>query len=138
MNGRRVLDAKRRNLRVGDRRNRCGPGVLAGRLFTGVVVAVPLVGPVTAVGSFWHRGIGWFDLGLALVLCTVTGLGISLGLHRLFNSPALSGSKRAFSPRCRRPAKSPWIASKASPPMVSPTSSLKDRSAQEFLQLPWR
>ena len=53
------------------------------RLFTGTAVAVPLVGLVMAVGYFWHHGIGWFDLGLAAVLYVVTGLGISLGFHRL-------------------------------------------------------
>lgn len=54
------------------------------RLFTGIVVTVPLVALVVAVGYFWHHGVGWFDLGLAVVLYVVTGLGISLGFHRLF------------------------------------------------------
>jgi len=54
------------------------------RLFTGMVVTVPLVALVVAVGYFWHHGVGWFDLGLAVVLYVFTGLGISLGFHRLF------------------------------------------------------
>lgn len=54
------------------------------RLFTAVVVALPLVALITAVSLFWHRGIGWFDLGMAVVLYVITGLGISLGFHRLF------------------------------------------------------
>jgi stearoyl-CoA desaturase (Delta-9 desaturase) len=55
-----------------------------GLLFTGIVVAVPPAALVVAVGHFWHHGIGWFDLGLAVALYVITGLGISLGFHRLF------------------------------------------------------
>lgn len=54
------------------------------RLLTGVVVTGPLVALVLAVGYFWHHGVGWFDLALAVILYVVTGLGISLGFHRLF------------------------------------------------------
>jgi len=54
------------------------------RLFTGIVVVLPFVALVVALGFFWHHGIGWFDLGLAAGLYVVTGLGISLGFHRLF------------------------------------------------------
>jgi stearoyl-CoA desaturase (Delta-9 desaturase) len=54
------------------------------RVFTAVIVVVPLVALVVAVAYFWHHGIGWFDLGLAVGLYVVTGLGISLGFHRLF------------------------------------------------------
>lgn len=54
------------------------------RLITGIVVALPLVALVGAVGYFWHHGVGWFDLALGAILYVVTGLGISLGFHRLF------------------------------------------------------
>lgn len=54
------------------------------RLITGVIVVVPVLALVVAVGYFWHHGIGWFDIGLAAVLYTITGLGITLGFHRLF------------------------------------------------------
>lgn len=54
------------------------------KLVTAVVVIVPLGALAVAVGRFWHHGIGWFDLGLALAFYAVTGLGISLGFHRLF------------------------------------------------------
>lgn len=56
----------------------------ADRLITGVVVVVPLVAFGLAVARFWHQGIGWFDLGLGVGLYVATGLGISLGFHRLF------------------------------------------------------
>jgi stearoyl-CoA desaturase (Delta-9 desaturase) len=54
------------------------------RVVTGIAVIVPLVVVVAAVDRLWHHGIGWFDLGLGLGLYVVTGLGISLGFHRLF------------------------------------------------------
>ena len=54
------------------------------RLFTAVIVVVPLLALGAAVGYFWHHGIGWFDLGLAAGLYVLTGLGITLGFHRLF------------------------------------------------------
>jgi len=54
------------------------------RLFTGVIVALPPLALAIAVGYFWHHGIGWFDVILAVTLYVVTGLGISLGFHRHF------------------------------------------------------
>ncbi len=48
------------------------------QLITGFIVIAPLLALVAAVGIFWHHGIGWFDLGLAVALYVVTGLGISL------------------------------------------------------------
>jgi stearoyl-CoA desaturase (delta-9 desaturase) len=33
---------------------------------------------------FWNRGVGWFDLGLAVALYFITGHGLSAGFHRLF------------------------------------------------------
>jgi stearoyl-CoA desaturase (delta-9 desaturase) len=50
-----------------------------------LVVALPLVAVVVAVVVFWNHGIGWLDLGLAAGMYVVTGLGLSLGFHRLFS-----------------------------------------------------
>jgi stearoyl-CoA desaturase (Delta-9 desaturase) len=54
------------------------------QLITAVVVVLPLAVLGLAVWLFWHHGIGWFDLGLGAALYVITGLGISLGFHRLF------------------------------------------------------
>ena len=54
------------------------------QIITAVVVVLPLVVLGLAVWLFWSHGIGWFDLGLAAALYVITGLGISLGFHRLF------------------------------------------------------
>ena len=51
----------------------------------GVVVALPLAAVVVAVVLFWNHGISWLDLGLALGMYVVTGLGLSVGFHRLFS-----------------------------------------------------
>jgi stearoyl-CoA desaturase (Delta-9 desaturase) len=54
-------------------------------LLTWMVVLGPLLVLVVAVNRFWHHGIGWFDLSLAVVFYLVTGFGITLGFHRLFS-----------------------------------------------------
>ncbi len=34
---------------------------------------------------FWSHGIGWLDLGLGVGMYLVTGIGLSVGFHRLFS-----------------------------------------------------
>jgi stearoyl-CoA desaturase (Delta-9 desaturase) len=48
-----------------------------------VFVVGPLVGTVYAMYSLWHRMIGWTELSLFLGLYLATGLGITIGYHRL-------------------------------------------------------
>lgn len=50
-----------------------------------LVFSLPLVGVILAVILFWNRGIGWLDLGLAFGMYVITGLGLSVGFHRLFS-----------------------------------------------------
>ena len=38
-----------------------------------------------AIVIFWNHGIGWLDLGLAVGMYLVTGVGLSVGFHRLFS-----------------------------------------------------
>ena len=54
------------------------------QLITAIVVVLPLAVLGLSIWLFWHHGIGWFDLGLGAALYVITGLGISLGFHRLF------------------------------------------------------
>jgi stearoyl-CoA desaturase (delta-9 desaturase) len=54
------------------------------QLFTGLVVVAPLMALVWAADRFWHRGVGWFDLGFGIALYVATGFGVTLGFHRLF------------------------------------------------------
>jgi stearoyl-CoA desaturase (Delta-9 desaturase) len=57
---------------------------LAVRLAVLAVIIVPIVGVVAAPLIVWGWGFRWTDLGLLLILYTLTGLGITVGFHRLF------------------------------------------------------
>src|ERR1700735_3684366 len=50
-----------------------------------VLVALPLAAVALAVLIFWDHGIGWLDLGLAAGMYVFTGIGLSVGFHRLFS-----------------------------------------------------
>ena len=54
------------------------------RVLVGVFVAVPLLALIAAVPLAWGWGLGWHDIVLAIAFYYVTGLGISVGLHRYF------------------------------------------------------
>jgi hypothetical protein len=70
-----------------------GAGARAGQP-VGVVVAnlVGIIGPflglLTAVVLLWGEGFSWVDLGLLLGMYLLTGLGITVGYHRLFTHGA--------------------------------------------------
>jgi stearoyl-CoA desaturase (delta-9 desaturase) len=54
------------------------------RVLVGVFVAIPLLALVAAVPLAWGWGLGWHDIVLAVAFYYVTGLGVSIGLHRYF------------------------------------------------------
>jgi stearoyl-CoA desaturase (delta-9 desaturase) len=49
----------------------------------GLLVGLPAAGAVYALVRFWSHGISWFDLVLAIVMYALTGLGVTVGFHRL-------------------------------------------------------
>jgi stearoyl-CoA desaturase (delta-9 desaturase) len=49
-----------------------------------VATIIPFVGFVLAVLSLWGRGLSGVDFGIFLVTYALTGLGITVGYHRLF------------------------------------------------------
>lgn len=53
------------------------------RLVLAVGILLPLVATVYAVWLLWDRWIGWSELALFLGLYVLTGLGTTLGYHRL-------------------------------------------------------
>jgi len=55
----------------------------AARVATLAVVVFPLVGFVAAVAACWGWGFGWVELGLLVGMYVLTGLGITVGFHRL-------------------------------------------------------
>jgi stearoyl-CoA desaturase (delta-9 desaturase) len=61
---------------------------LATQLVTLAVVVLPGVGLSVAVALLWGWGFGWVELGLLLGMYALTGLGITVGFHRLFTHRA--------------------------------------------------
>ncbi len=58
------------------------------RVSTILCVAVPLVGFVAAAFHLWGWGLTWLDLALLSGMYIATGLGVTLGFHRLFTHRA--------------------------------------------------
>jgi stearoyl-CoA desaturase (Delta-9 desaturase) len=54
------------------------------RRITLVVTTVPLIGAVIAIWGLWGTSINTFNLALMITMYGLTGLGITVGYHRLF------------------------------------------------------
>ena len=46
-------------------------------------VIIPLLAFIAAIVLLWNKVVGWTDLGLLAVLYVLTGLGITVGFHRM-------------------------------------------------------
>ncbi|MEK6985778.1 MAG: acyl-CoA desaturase [Candidatus Thermoplasmatota archaeon] len=59
-----------------------------------VLVLTFVIGPLLAAGygiySFWGAGVGWLEIGLLLGMWSFTGIGISLGFHRMLTHRAFT------------------------------------------------
>lgn len=53
------------------------------RRMTLAITILPFLGFAYAIASLWGRGIGWLDLTLFLTLYLFTGLGTTIGFHRM-------------------------------------------------------
>lgn len=56
-------------------------------------ILLPLVGLVGAMAHVWGWGFSWFELALFLGMYALTGLGITVGYHRLFTHRAFETSR---------------------------------------------
>jgi stearoyl-CoA desaturase (delta-9 desaturase) len=56
-------------------------------------VALPVIAFVVAIVLLWHEAVGWLDLIVMAVLYVLTGLGITVGYHRLLTHRAFQTSK---------------------------------------------
>src|SRR3954454_9394911 len=56
-------------------------------------VALPVVAFFVAIVLLWHKAVGWLDLGVMTVLYVLTGLGITVGYHRLLTHRAFQTSR---------------------------------------------
>ncbi|HVK18090.1 MAG TPA: fatty acid desaturase, partial [Fimbriiglobus sp.] len=57
---------------------------LGKQLVTAGAIIVPFLGLVAGVALAWGWGFSWVDLGLLVSMTVLTGLGITVGFHRLF------------------------------------------------------
>jgi stearoyl-CoA desaturase (delta-9 desaturase) len=58
-----------------------------------VVVVVPFLGFIAALALLWNRFIGWTEISVMLVMYVLTGLGITVGFHRLFTHRSFETSR---------------------------------------------
>jgi stearoyl-CoA desaturase (Delta-9 desaturase) len=70
-----------------------GPCTRAEQLLVKIFVVVPLLALITAVPLAWGWGLGWADIGLALGLYILSGLGVSVGFHRYLTHGAFKTSR---------------------------------------------
>src|SRR3954451_12333655 len=56
-------------------------------------VILPLLAFVAAVVLLWNRIVGWHDLVLLAVMYVLTGLGITVGFHRMLTHRSFQTSK---------------------------------------------
>src|SRR6266545_1424520 len=72
------------------------------RIITGLVTVVPFLLLGVAAWQLWNKALHWSDLTIFALIYLPTGLGITVGFHRLFThrsfktSPALRGVFAAF------------------------------------------
>jgi stearoyl-CoA desaturase (delta-9 desaturase) len=66
---------------------------LGHRIVNLVGVFLPLAGFLAAIVFLWNEVVGWHDLAIMTVLYLLTGLGITVGFHRLFTHKAFKTYK---------------------------------------------
>ena len=63
------------------------------RIITGVVTVGPIVCLLFVAWQLWNRILGWNDLFDFLVLYVLTGLGVTVGFHRLLTHRAFKSGR---------------------------------------------
>ena len=63
------------------------------RVINLAAVTIPLLGFIGAILYMWGSGINWLYLGLLVGMYMVTGLGITIGYHRLFTHRAFDAPR---------------------------------------------
>ncbi len=58
-----------------------------------IFVIVPFLALIAAIPVVWGWGIGWTDVALALVFYYVSGMGVTVGYHRLFTHGAFRANR---------------------------------------------
>src|SRR5919199_1362167 len=54
------------------------------RVVTGAVTVVPVLALGVVAWQLWHELLGWSDIVVFAIMYVITGLGVTVGFHRLF------------------------------------------------------
>ncbi|HET9720542.1 MAG TPA: acyl-CoA desaturase [Solirubrobacteraceae bacterium] len=63
------------------------------RVITGIVTAVPILSLIFVAWQLWDSLLGWNDIFVFLVMYLLTGLGVTVGFHRLFTHRAFKTTR---------------------------------------------
>ncbi|WP_433180961.1 acyl-CoA desaturase [Actinoallomurus sp. CA-150999] len=63
------------------------------RVLLAVFIVVPLLAVVAAVPFAWGWGLGWSDVAITAVMYTITGMGVTVGYHRLFTHKSFKAKR---------------------------------------------
>ncbi len=72
------------------------------RIITGIVTGLPVVSLAFVIWQLWDSFLGWNDIFVFLVMYALTGIGVTVGFHRLFThrafrtTPAVRGLLAIF------------------------------------------
>ncbi len=69
------------------------PLPLLQRVLSLIIVLVPFAGLIGAMVMVWGRGFDWLNLGLLVGMYVATGLGVTIGYHRLFTHRAFATNR---------------------------------------------
>ncbi|MEO9119812.1 MAG: acyl-CoA desaturase [Solirubrobacteraceae bacterium] len=58
------------------------------RIITGIVTALPVISLAFVVWQLWDSFLGWNDIFVFMVMYALTGIGVTVGFHRLFTHRA--------------------------------------------------
>jgi fatty-acid desaturase len=63
------------------------------RTITGTITAVPILSLALVAWQLWDKFLGWNDIFVFVLLYVLTGLGVTVGFHRLFTHRAFKTAK---------------------------------------------
>jgi stearoyl-CoA desaturase (delta-9 desaturase) len=63
------------------------------RIATGTVTVLPVLALGLVAWQLWHKWLGWSDLIVFAVMYVLTGLGVTVGFHRLFTHRSFKTGK---------------------------------------------
>src|SRR5689334_21649764 len=63
------------------------------KMFVLLGVVGPLIATVYAIAQLWQRYVNWSDIALLFVFYLISGLGITVGFHRMLTHKSFETSK---------------------------------------------